>query len=244
MQRWMGSAVPVSKGGSREPSQHPNQDRKADQQGQRQLVVIQGGDPQSVTHRAAPRRGSRPRFRDTKGDAMAKVLQGEITDYRQGSQGSNNDGDQEVQADDRQSGEVVSEPLRAVDELIEEPPHAAPTPGVSSPRPHMWSDADFTPEAIAAYDREIASRPQPSVAEQTLLRKDLEKAADRFQRGRFKKPPKSKPPKAPTEFEKKGACVSQVDLRDQADKDSDAAIPIKIRSLKIPSSHSSGNARK
>ena len=165
MQDWSRSGkVPLERG-AREPRDNPNFKQAEARDSQRTLVVLEGGDPSSVTHQGDPRRGSRIRGGSLRpndrraiqadSDLHAFHLDPKGEDLDTSSTGANQDPAQ------------ASEMQHIATPSAEEPGPAAPQP------PHRWSEASFTKEALAKNDKEFGAKERPSSEEILAASKDL-----------------------------------------------------------------------
>ncbi len=212
MQGWKKGTVPVSKG-TRKPRSSSNQNQKQEQNGRRHLILLQGGDPESITHSPPPRRGSRPRrrsFRASKGDPLSRIILDEISNWRLEAER-----DAEDLTRDTDSGTVLDK-AKGFNEQ-------APSEGIlSDEKPYIWGMEDFTPEARLKDDQDRAAR-QLSSTERLKLRKDMEISAQRFQKNRCNV-------QNITNRQQRSKRISRISLRDQADSTPNIQLRVGLKS--------------
>ncbi len=162
----------LDKGVSRTPKRNPNHEANKKKAAKRQLRVLQGGDPRALTKRVPSRLGSRlqqgekrrpkkprniPKEADPHCESSNKeainvagnALVLDLKDYRQQSVAPQ--GPQEEQS---QSAGEESSTDASHDQATEE----SGASDKAEEKPHFWTDADFTPEALASYNARIAAQ--------------------------------------------------------------------------------------
>jgi hypothetical protein len=213
MQGW--KDMPLAKGTSRQPRPHPNYSQRQNQDQARTLLILQGGDPSQLTHQPTPRRGSRRKsggsgHKTIRADSLARQADADLQDYQA-------DPYQAVDAEPKSAEVIDLAQFREQVSRGEMQPIAAPTDECSKLERnessaatakeslHMWSDADFTPEALAKHDRELAHNRETQAQVGAKFRREMEQALLRF-RGK----PKQAPPRSSQQDN--GRCVSKLPL--------------------------------
>lgn len=214
MINWRNGEVRLAKG-ARSPRPSPNHEKKEEQDAKRSLLRVMGGRTDQVTHQEPCRRkGSRPRNGGNGKPARKKSR-------RDGWSPDSEDPVQcEIDADEIGAVEPRSSPVVNLEEyrqrktssevaLSEQKEEKPP-----EEKPHIWTDADFTPEVLAAYDaQQKASMDDAETARQR--RQELEAVFDSAGRKKnavFRAVRSSRTVSAPEED--KVSCVHHMDLND------------------------------
>lgn len=187
MQGW--KDIVQGKGPSRQPRPNPNFDKRQDQDRVRTLMVLQGGDPSELTHRPQPRRGSRARSggggrKLTRSESLAKQAD---ADLREHQRCHSTDEESPHSAEVIDLAQFREQAHRGEMQHIAAPGTQCPqlehpkTPAAEKQTDfHIWSEADFTPEALAAYDRELARNRELNCRDGAKFRREMEEAFLRF----------------------------------------------------------------
>jgi hypothetical protein len=153
--------------GARTERLSPTWLKKEEKNAERQLRLLQGGNPEEVTHKPAKRRGSAKstgRLRLSKAEQLAALADEEAAQWH----------DADVVLSSLESNVLLLDDYRhpATQAVLPEAgassAETAPAEGAAQaatptddiaqpavPAQHAWSEADFTPEAIAAYEQKM-----------------------------------------------------------------------------------------
>lgn len=207
MINWRNGEVRLAKG-ARSPRPSPNHDQREENDAKRSLLRVMGERTDQVTHQEPCRRkGSRPRIGGTNGKASRRKSK-RATDWspdsedplqREGSPESSSVVNLQEYRQRKVDAESSSEEQQETHPPKEE-------------KPYMWTDADFTPEALAAYDAKLkASR--EDVDEERQRRQEMEAVFDsakRKKRAMFRAATTPRSVVAPEEDQE--SCVHHMDL--------------------------------
>jgi hypothetical protein len=212
MQGW--KDMPLAKGTSRQPRPHPNYSQRQNQDQARTLLILQGGDPSQLTHQPTPRRGSRRRsggsgHKTIRADSLARQADADLQDYQADPYQVDAEPKSAEVIDLAQFREQVSRGemqhiAASTDECSKLERNKTPAAPAQESF-HVWSDADFTPEALAKYDRELARNRETQTQVGAKFRREMEQALLRF-RGK----PNQAPPRSTQQDN--GPCVSKLPL--------------------------------
>lgn len=141
--------------GTRERREAHNASQAENRGVQRGLILLEGGKPDATHRGGKPRRGSRKRGKDGE---LATEEDSNLQNKGLGDSDKTGASQEPVQAGEMQH---IATPLTEVSG------QAAPEP------PHRWSEADFTPAALAESDRKFGPKDRPSSRELLDARRDL-----------------------------------------------------------------------
>jgi hypothetical protein len=164
--------------GARAKRPGPNYEQRQLQEEKRKLQLLQGGNPEEVTHKEPSRRGSRSKGGGrgrSKSQCLADLADTEAADWR-GETILEHIPAEVVQLDEFRASHApqAGDPVTA-----DSPVESGAAPVAKEPgKPYFWSEADFSAEALAKYDQQLKAK-APSIDELREFRVNLETAVDR-----------------------------------------------------------------
>jgi hypothetical protein len=153
--------------GARTERLSPTWLKKEEKNAARQLKLLQGGNPEEVTHKPTTRRGSAKstgRLKQSKAEQRAALADQDVATWTEYDSPGRDFLSAVLQLDDYRHPADQAVPSEAGASSAETASAegtaqaATPTDDIAQaavPADHSWSEADFTPEAIAAYEEKM-----------------------------------------------------------------------------------------
>ncbi len=169
--------------GARTERLSPTWLKKEENNAARQLMLLQGGNPEVVTHKPAKRRGSAKstgRLKQSRAEQLAALADAEAAQWSDAEALLTEAESKVLQLDDYRHPAATS----PTDDIVQ--------PAV--PAQHAWTEDDFTPEAIAAYEQKMKKN-APTILERReglarfteLIQKKLQEKEDLCRRAAMPK---------------------------------------------------------
>jgi len=179
MTNWRDSNILLANG-ARSKRSNPNFDDKEEKRKLRKLVLLQGGNPEQLTHQPSPRRGSRGGTkRRSKQECLAEQQEKDLADWRTYSEHAP---EEPGAAADAPNIVVRLDDFRPGAGKGNEVPELAAVPVQNGIFPDLyWSSADAYSDAAVAARRAEEERDRASQQELRAFRQSLEKAVKQKQ---------------------------------------------------------------